>query len=141
RWFLAIPVAAIVLVVGGTWFSINVIEGDAPKRLTFSSPSTTAAAAAAPSQSAAPAASGSIEGMWKPTSASQAGYRVKEVLFGQSATAVGRTGAVTGQLVIEGTRVNTANFTVDLTKVSSDQSRRDGQFQGRIMDTRSHPNA
>jgi polyisoprenoid-binding protein YceI len=147
RWLWAIPVAVVVLVLGGTWFYINVIEGPAPEPLAFSSsPTTTAApgttaAPATPATPAAPASAGPIEGTWKPTSSSQAGYRVKEVLFGQSATAVGRTNAVTGQLVIQGTKVNAADFTVDLTKVSSDQSRRDGQFQGRIMDTRSHPNA
>jgi len=70
---------------------------------------------------------------------SQAGYRVKEILFGQNHEAVGRTSAVTGDAAIQGTRVTAANMTVDLTEVSSDQSRRDTQFQHRIMDTSTFP--
>src|SRR4051812_9585292 len=146
RWLLAIPVAVVVLVVGGTWLYINVIEGSPPERLAFSTspttgPTTNPTTGGATNPTTTPPAPGSIEGTWKPAPTSQAGYRVKEVLFGQGATAVGRTNAITGELVISGTKVNNASFTVDLTKVSSDQARRDGQFQGRIMDTRSHPNA
>ena len=51
---------------------------------------------------------------------SVAGYRVKEVLFGQDNEAAGRTNAVTGELAITATTVGTGSFTVDLTKVSSD---------------------
>ncbi len=75
------------------------------------------------------------------TSASVAGYRVKETLSGQSKEAVGRTTDVEGSLTINGTTVSAANFTVDLTTVSSDDSRRDGQFQGRIMNTSQFPTA
>ena len=72
---------------------------------------------------------------------SQAGYRVKEVLFGQDNEAVGRTTAVTGQLTIAGTAVSDTTVTVDLTKVSSDKDRRDSQFHGRIMNTAAFPTA
>ena len=64
-----------------------------------------------------------------------------EILFGQSATAVGKTTAVTGDMTITGTTVEAASFTADLTQVTSDQSNRDRQFQGRIMDTANFPNA
>ena len=80
-----------------------------------------------------------LDGTWKVASGSQAGYRVKEILFGQNHEAVGRTSAVTGDAAIQGTRVTAANMTVDLTEVSSDQSRRDTQFQHRIMDTSTFP--
>jgi len=72
---------------------------------------------------------------------STAGYRATEILFGQSAVAVGRTDAVTGDMTIAGTSVSAASFTVDLTKVSSDRSQRDGQFRGRIMNTSQFPTA
>jgi polyisoprenoid-binding protein YceI len=72
---------------------------------------------------------------------SEAGYRVAEVLFGQSTTAVGRTSDVTGEFVIDGTTIASASFEVDLTTVSSDESRRDGQFQNRIIDTSTYPTA
>jgi polyisoprenoid-binding protein YceI len=74
-------------------------------------------------------------------SGSQAGYRVKETLFGQDNTAAGRTSSVTGQVTITGTQVTAASLTADLTSVRSDQSRRDSQFQGRIMDTAEFPTA
>jgi polyisoprenoid-binding protein YceI len=66
---------------------------------------------------------------------------VKETLFGQSAAAVGRTSAVTGSITLSGSKIPAASFTVDMTKVSSDRSQRDGQFQGRIMDTADFPTA
>ena len=40
-----------------------------------------------------------------------------------------------------GTKVTAATFTVDMTTISSDKSQRDGQFQGRIMDTADFPTA
>jgi polyisoprenoid-binding protein YceI len=66
---------------------------------------------------------------------------VKEVLFGQSATAVGRTTQVTGSFTVAGTTVTTGGFRVDLASVSSDESRRDGQFAGHIMNVSRLPTA
>jgi polyisoprenoid-binding protein YceI len=105
---------------------------------TADAPSTTAAPAAAGSGSAAP---GDLSGTWTPTADSVAGYRVKEVLFGQSTEGVGRTSDVSGQLTIAGTTVSVADFSVDLTTVESDSNQRDNQFQGRIMDTSQYPTA
>ena len=62
-------------------------------------------------------------------SGSQAGYRVKEVLFGQSVEAVGRTSNVDGALTINGTTVEAAAISIDLASVESGESRRDGQFR------------
>ncbi|HYN17042.1 MAG TPA: YceI family protein, partial [Actinomycetes bacterium] len=84
---------------------------------------------------------GSLDGSWTVGSGSEAGYRVKEVLLGQSTEAVGRTSAVTGELTVSGTEVSSGSFTVDLTQVTSDEARRDSQFQGRIMDTATYPTA
>ena len=64
---------------------------------------------------------------------------MNEVLFGQKATAVGRTSDVRGSLTIDGTTVTAAKVVADLTTVSSDERRRDGQFQGRIMNTAEFP--
>jgi polyisoprenoid-binding protein YceI len=94
--------------------------------------------------SAAPAASGpapTVDGTWAVTSGSQAGYRVKEVLFGQSTEAVGRTSSITGSFAATGTQIDNATFTVDLTTMKSDQSQRDRQFQERIMQTSKFPTA
>ena len=90
---------------------------------------------------AAAASSTGIDGTWKPTSASAVGYRAKEVLNGQSTEGVGRTNGVTGSVTIAGTRATAATLTVDVTKLKSDQNRRDGQVQNRILDTSTFPTA
>jgi polyisoprenoid-binding protein YceI len=89
-------------------------------------------------QAAAPA---SIDGTWNATPASELGYRVKENLFGVDAEAVGRTHDVTGSLTIDGTAVTEGQFVVDMTTVTSDESRRDSQFRGQIMSTDEFPTA
>jgi polyisoprenoid-binding protein YceI len=134
RWLVAAVVLAVALVVGGPFVYINLIQGDAPDRLDVA---TDQAAA----DTTGGSASGSLDGTWTAGSGSQAGYRVKEVLLGQNTEAVGRTTAVTGQLTVSGTQVTSGSFTVDLTKVTSDEQRRDSQFQGRIMDTATYPTA
>ena len=80
-----------------------------------------------------------MAGTWKITNGSVVGYRVKEVLFGQNHTAVGRTSAITGHVTISGTTVTAAGFTVQMATIKSDESERDVQFRGRIMDTSAYP--
>ena len=148
KWIIALPIAALVLVTAGTWTYIHVLSSDAPARLTLGGsvadnvPATTATTAAGGS-TAAPvtAAPASFDGTWTATSPSQAGYRVKEVLFGQSTEAVGRTGNVDGALTISGAKVTTADISIDLASVTSDKSQRDNQFRGRIMNVTRYPTA
>jgi polyisoprenoid-binding protein YceI len=132
KWLIGGVVAAAVGATAGPYIYIHFIEGKAPAPLTVATTSPT---------STGTAASGSVDGSWSVASGSVVGYRVKEVLFGQSNEAVGRTSAITGSATIDGTTVQSATFTVDLTKVASDQDRRDRQFQGRIMNTASFPTA
>ncbi len=82
-----------------------------------------------------------IEGTWMPTAASTVGYRVKEILQGQDTEGAGRTNAVAGTLVIEGTTVKSMELSADLTKLESDSGRRDDQVQGRILETAKFPKA
>ena len=138
RILLVSVLALAVTVTAGTWVYINVLRDDAPERLSLDAGSETEATT---TTAAAPAATTGVDGTWKIASGSQAGYRVKEVLFGQSAEAVGRTSDVTGTFTIAGTQVTAGSFTVDMTTVTSDQSRRDGQFQGRIMEVSTYPTA
>jgi polyisoprenoid-binding protein YceI len=133
RWIIVAVAVLLVLVVGGPWLYINVVQDDPPERLSLEDVTTTTGGTA-------PARDG-IEGEWSIGAGSLAGYRVKEVLFGQDTEAVGRTSDVTGTMTIDGTTLTAAAFEVDLTTVTSDQSRRDGQFQGRIMDTATFPTA
>ena len=99
-----------------------------------------AGGAAAVAATPAPAETG-IEGTWKATARSAVGYRVKEVLIGQSSEGVGRTNAVTGTLLIAGTKVTDVELTVDMTKLKSDSDRRDGQVHTRILETAKFPTA
>ena len=158
RWVVGVVAVLVVLFVGGPFVYIHFIEGKAPAPLTLSTETTTAAPAAtststsSPSSATSSGASGdsagasssggsssSVDGTWKVSAGSLAGYRIKETLFGQSNTAVGRTSSVTGSITISGTQVSAGSFTVDMTTVKSDQSQRDHQFQGRIMDTAQFP--
>lgn len=81
----------------------------------------------------------SPDGGWSVSSDSTIGYRVKEVLSGVDTEGVGRSNGVTGSLVIDGTKVLSAEFEVDVASIESDQSMRDNQFRGRIMDVANHP--
>lgn len=145
KLLITLAVGLVVLATGGTWAYVHIVEGGPPARLSLNSggatTTTTATGAAPTATTAASTPSDTVDGTWKVASGSQAGYRVKEVLFGQSMTAVGRTSTVTGSFTIKATTVTAASFTVDLRTVSSDQSRRDQQFQGRIMNTSTYPNA
>jgi len=70
-----------------------------------------------------------------------AGFRVDEELAGiGAATAVGRTGDVEGSLTIEGTTVDAAEFEVDLTTITTNESRRDGRVQD-ALETSQFPRA
>jgi polyisoprenoid-binding protein YceI len=132
RWLLAAGAAVAVLAVGGTFAYIHFIEGPAPAPLSLRD------SAASPSGPAGTATT-SLAGTWQVAAGSQAGYRVKEVLLGQNNIAVGRTSHVAGRLVIRGSTVTAAGFRVPMATVHSDQSQRDVQFDGRIMDVASFP--
>ncbi|MFI5100660.1 MAG: YceI family protein [Actinomycetes bacterium] len=138
-------VLIVALVVGGPFVYIHFIEGKAPAPLSLSTQTSTTAAAGQPAATtttgAAPTVSSTVDGTWDIAAGSVTGYRVKETLFGQSNTAVGRTSSITGTITVSGTQVTAAQFSVDMTTVKSDQNERDGQFQGRIMDTATYPTA
>jgi polyisoprenoid-binding protein YceI len=134
-WIIGVPVLLVIVFVGGPFVYINFIKDDAPPPLKLesvdkrTSSSTTATTPA------------SIDGTWEVKSGSQVGYRAKEVLFGQSTEAAGRTTGVTGTMTIAGTTVENATFTADLTGLKSDSGNRDDQVQGRILNTAQFPKA
>jgi polyisoprenoid-binding protein YceI len=85
---------------------------------------------------------GAATGTWViATDASELGYRVKEILFGVDTEGVGRTNEVDGEITIAGTQVTDGQFVVDVATITSDESRRDNQFRGRIMSTDQFPEA
>jgi polyisoprenoid-binding protein YceI len=162
-------IAAVVLFYGGILVYVNFIKEDAPAAFTPSDLDTRlaeGATAEAPATATTPttvdtatppvastvaqsdpvattAAPAAVpgSGSWVATDASQVGYRVEEVLFGVNTTAVGRTNEVTGSLAVEGTTVTGVDFTVDVASITSDESRRDNQFRGRIMSADEFPTA
>lgn len=142
-WLIGIPVLVLLVAVVAPWLYINVLRNDPPAPLSFQDVATTAAGGgvASTTTAASGVAPDGIEGIWTVTTGSQAGYRVKEVLFGQDAEAVGRTVQVSGTLQISGSSVTAADVTVDMAAVTSSESRRDGQFRNRIMDTATYPTA
>jgi polyisoprenoid-binding protein YceI len=83
----------------------------------------------------------SFDGDWVPTTASEFGYRVEEVLAGVNTTAVGRSNEIEGMLTLDGTTATVVDITVQVENITSDDSRRDNQFRGRIMNAAEFPTA
>ena len=59
--------------------------------------------------------------------------------MGQQHTAVGRSSPVTGQMLIKGTTVRTAELHRKMATIHTDSAQRDAQFDGRIMDVATYP--
>ena len=137
RKVLIAVVALVVAVVGVPWVYINLVKDDAPEALTLEPTPTTIVSTTTTIDATGPA----LDGDWTVAEESVVGYRVKEILFGQSTEGVGRTNAVTGTLTIAAQQVTAANFEVDMTTLASDSDRRDRQVRGRILDTASFPTA
>jgi putative membrane protein len=132
KWAVGGLVAAAVLIAAGPPVFFHLIDGNAPARLSLPP---------AVNVSSGPVTPGPISGTWTVAAGSEAGYRVQEILLGQHHTAVGRTSKVSGGIVISGTTVTAADFTVDMASVRSDQPSRDSQFTGYIMKTYDYPHA
>jgi polyisoprenoid-binding protein YceI len=137
RWLLGAVGVLVVLGAAGPFVYIHLFNS-APAALSLS-PTSAATSAPGSTVAASTAASGPVAGTWTIGSGSIVGYRVNEVLLGQSATAVGRTTSVTGHLAIQGTTVTAASFSVPMATVHSDKSQRDAQFDGRIMNVSQYP--
>jgi polyisoprenoid-binding protein YceI len=101
-----------------------------------------ASSAADPPTSVAAAAAnqaGATDGTWNIAEGSEVGYRVNESINGFDTTANGRTQTITGTMVAAGTTITQGEFTVDMTTFKSDESKRDAQFNGRVMDVAKYP--
>jgi len=103
--------------------------------------STVTTDASAPTADVTDGTGSELDGVWTISAGSEFGYRVKEVLGGVDTEAVGRGEDITGSIVIAGTRVTDGSFTVEVATIASDNSMRDGQFRGRVMETEQFPEA
>ena len=139
RWVILVAAVIIVAGVAGPFIYIHLLSSKAPAQLSLQPTATPASASAGATPAAQAAGSASVNGTWTVGGGSEVQYRVKEVLLGQSQTAVGTSHSVTGRLVISGTIATAATFSVPMQTIHSDKSQRDAQFDGRIMDVASYP--
>lgn len=102
HWILGGAAALVVLAVAVTGLVVTLTPGPAPLAL--------------PKDAAAP--SGPLDGTWRVTAGSVAGFRVRETVIGFSNDVTGRTGDVTGTAVVSGAEVSTATFRVGLAAIS-----------------------
>lgn len=137
-------VAVLALVYGAIFFYVTVIN-DSPDALdegdlTEAVADTTAARTAPVDTDPADESGAGFDGTWVPTGDSEFGYRVEEVIAGVNTTAVGRSNEIDGTLQIADT---TADITVavQIDNITSDESRRDAAFRGRIMEADEFPEA
>lgn len=129
-WLIGAVAVGLLAFVGGPWFYINVLSDPPARELALGDGQQGGGGGAVP-----------VDGEWVVSEGSQAGYRVKEILFGQDTTAVGRTGKVTGSVALSGSRITSGVVTVDMGSVASDKSGRDEQFRDKIMSVSQFPAA
>ena len=90
----------------------------------------------------APTPDPGLVGRWEVLAdgSSFAGYRVEEELARIGAvTAVGRSTVLTGSLVFDGAAITEVVIEVDLTALTSDDSRRDGALRRQALETNTYP--
>ena len=135
---IGVAVLAVLLGFLGPYVYIHFIEGPAPARLEL--PGSSVSTTSTPAQGS-DTTSSSPEGTWNVGSGSTAGYRVREVLIGRSATAVGRTNKIWGSLTVAGSTVTKGTFTVNMATVVSDQIQRNARFADHGCAPTPHNNA
>jgi polyisoprenoid-binding protein YceI len=143
KWLVGGVAVLVVLAIAGPFVYIHFIEGPAPAKLSLpaSHATTTSTSSGTSGTSSTSSTSSTVNGTYQVGSGSEAGYRVSEVLVGQHATAVGRTSKIWGSVSIANDTVTSGSFGVDMASVVSDQSQRNAQFDGRIMDVTQYPTA
>ena len=135
-WILVAVVAVAVLAALAAIFGPQLYaqsQGPAPAPLSVASSSSTASSRAA--------ANSTDTGTWTVASASQAGYRIKEVLNGADVTVVGRSEKVSGSATVSGTQLTKAKIDVDVASIATDSGNRDDYFRGTVMKADAFPTA
>jgi len=151
-WIIALGVVVALVVAGGaTWYFV--FRDDAPAEVSIdrAAESIDGNDASTTATSGGAATGSGLDGTWNVDPAigsfsdftsSFAGFRVQEELAGIGAkTAVGRTPKVTGTMTILGTTVPNASFEVDMTTLTTDDSRRDGAIRTQAIETARFPKA
>jgi polyisoprenoid-binding protein YceI len=112
RWILGGLAALVVAAVAVTGLVVTLAPVPAPLAL--------------PRDAATP--SGPLDGTWRVTAGSVAGFRVRETVIGFSNDVTGRTGDVSGALTVAGNRVSQAAFQVSLATISVNGKTRQPQL-------------
>lgn len=134
RWLVRTVVAvlvAVAVVAGGPWVYATFLLREPPEPLMLATvdPAPTVPSGVIP-----------VDGTWEVQDGSEAGYRLDEVLSGQEVTVVGRTEAVSGEVVVEEGLITSARISVDVASITTDEAARDAYFR-RALDTTSYPAA
>ena len=150
RPLVIIAVLAVLAVAGVAITYVTFFTDDAPQPLALSdqpTPTTAAGPAGTTAATTATPAGSDLAGTWRVAAGSTAGYRVREKLAALPAKsdAVGRSSAVTGTVKVDGSGMtltaSDAHFEVDLTKLASDESRRDNRIRTDGLQTNRFPTA
>jgi polyisoprenoid-binding protein YceI len=122
RWIVGGLVTLVVLAVAATGLVVKLTPGAAPLAL--------------PKNAAAP--SGPLDGTWRVTTGSVAGFRIRETVIGFSNDVTGRTGDITGTAVVAGGRVTHATFRISLNAITVNGKARQPQLV-RSLRTTAYP--
>ncbi len=132
-----VTVVFLLLLAAFTWWFFR---GDAPDEVSLAA-AAESVEASSDGSSDTTASSSDLTGDWvvdtstggfdyESATGSFVGFRIEEELAGVgSTTAVGRTGDIDGALVIDGTTVTEATFTIDVTTITTEDTRRDDNVQ------------
>jgi polyisoprenoid-binding protein YceI len=135
---IATGAAAGLIIAALAVLFLVVLPTSAPQKLAISATS---------SASSSPVASGQAAGSWTIAKNSVAGYRVREQLafVGAPSDAVGRTSSITGNMSLAqtatGYTVSAANFTVDVSTLTSDRTMRDQRIHSIGLQSDRYPTA
>jgi polyisoprenoid-binding protein YceI len=137
---IAAAVVVVVLAVGGVGLWYFVLRDTAEPEASVDAVGGSSGGAAA--SGAGPA---TPDGEWavSPDESVFVGYRVQETFAGSVAerTATGRTPAVEGTMTVEGDAITAASVSADVSRLESDQDRRDSALRTRGLETDRFPDA
>jgi polyisoprenoid-binding protein YceI len=138
-----VGVVVLVLALGGGYLLLASRTSDSPPPAALDpAPSTTAGQATGTTQADGAA---TPDGTWQvgDDGSSYVGYRVKEQLafLDSPSEAVGRSTAVTGTMEVAGDTVEKVRIEADLTRLTSDETRRDNAIRQRGLESDRYPTA
>jgi polyisoprenoid-binding protein YceI len=136
-------VVVLVLALGGGYLILASRTSDSPPPAALDPAPATTTGAATDSTQADGAAT--PDGTWRVSDdgSSFVGYRVREQLafLDSPNEAVGRSTAVTGTMEVDGDTVEDVRIEADLTRLTSDESRRDNAIRQRGLESEQYPTA